>query len=199
MYVSGCSYVCVFVYAVCVSVCSSFVHVVGLRPPNSCRVAQCSCLVPVLLLGYPCYHFILQQSCSLLSYYETSLRPAMMKMLGWGFDPPVCFGHWVQEPFSFTHAKTGRVYQSDFTPYFLGSCSVNGGGYLALRISSRSVVGERVFYFHRQLMNDLRADRLDGLDVHHGDHSRLNNDSSNLKVLSHREHAKIHAAARAKG
>lgn len=36
----------------------------------------------------------------------------------------------------------------------------------------------------------------DGYDVHHIDYDKLNNDPHNLQVLTHSDHAKLHAADR---
>jgi len=53
-------------------------------------------------------------------------------------------------------------------------------------------------YLHRQIWFDNYGKIPDGYSVHHKDENRFNNDISNLEILTHVDHCKLHMAKRVK-
>ena len=59
--------------------------------------------------------------------------------------------------------------------------------------------GKKVRYHRLIAMTVLGITLADGMDVHHIDGNKLNNDPSNLMVLSHADHARLHYADMERG
>ena len=59
--------------------------------------------------------------------------------------------------------------------------------------------GKKIRYNRLIAMTVLGITLTDGMDVHHIDGNKLNNDPSNLMVLSHADHARLHYADMVRG
>ena len=59
--------------------------------------------------------------------------------------------------------------------------------------------GKKVRYHRLVAMTVLGITLADGMDVHHIDGNKMNNDPSNLMVMSHADHARLHYANMVRG